>query len=396
MPASRGSLQRRLLRVPLPQKILYANSAIVILGAIAGTVITIWHVRTFPNDIHYELIALFVVAGVLLSVLINGWVLKQALVPLDRLQDAVDRVSTGQPGVRVTLGAISDERFDRLAATFNSMLDRLEQDASELQQLSRRLIGAQEAERLRLARELHDEAAQGLTSLLVRLRLAQRRVQELREITASALEDVRRVALDLRPTILDDLGLASALEWRVDEFNKESTVQSTVEVRGMESRLPREIELALYRVGQEALSNVHRHAAATEVALRIVRTEEQVMLEVRDNGRGFSPQQQAHFDPESALPDHGIGLLGMRERVAAIGGELIILSAPGQGTTIRALAPTRTGASTESATSLQSGVANTHGAPAVNGAPAANGAPATHDARTAALPASSPLQGERA
>jgi signal transduction histidine kinase len=350
---TRPSLRRRLLRLPLLQKILWANIAIVALGAFAGTIITVWHVRTFPADPHYELIALFVGAGVLLSILINTWTVRRALDPLDRLQDAVDQVNQGHANVRVTLGPIADDRFDRLAATFNTMLDRLEQDAAELQQLSRRLIGAQEAERLRLARELHDDAAQALTSLLVRLRLleraqapheAQQRVQELRELTASALEDVRRVALDLRPTILDDLGLVSALDWRVDEFNKETSTRGDLQVVGLEGRLPRELELALYRVGQEALSNVRRHARAAHVQVRLARGEGEVSLVVHDDGCGFNPHHpelNAAGAPvrNNGTPDRGIGLLGMRERVAALGGELTIESAPGQGTTIRARLP---------------------------------------------------------
>ena len=341
---------RGLLRMPLLYKILAANLAVVALGAFAGTIITVWHVRAFPEDVHYELIILFVTSGVILSFLINNWVLKRAIVPLDRLQEAVDRVRSGAPGVRAELGPVSDERFDRLAETFNAMLLRLEQDAAEMQQLTRRIIGVQEEERLRLARELHDEAAQALTSLLVRLRLlerahtpeeAQQRVHELRELTASALDDVRRVALDLRPTILDDLGLGAALEWRIDEFNKDGATRGAISVHGMEKRLPRETELALYRVGQEALSNVGRHARASTVHLSLVRNGSGVMLEVQDDGAGFDVRD---VHASATLPDagRGMGLLGMRERIATLGGELTIESTPGRGTLIRARVPLAT------------------------------------------------------
>lgn len=204
------------------------------------------------------------------------------------------------------------------------------------------ILQTQEEERYRLARELHDEAAQSLTSLLVRLRLlerahnpeeAQQRVQELRELTARALEDVRRVALDLRPTILDDLGLGPALEWRVDEFNKEGAMQASIRVSGMERRLPRETELTLYRVGQEALSNVSRHAQADHVAITLQRSDGIVELEVRDDGVGF--------DPENVHPatGHGLGLVGIRERVATIGGTLAVHSRPGGGASIVARVP---------------------------------------------------------
>jgi len=219
----------------------------------------------------------------------------------------------------------------------------LERDAVEMQQLSRQIIQAQEEERYRLARELHDEAAQALTSLLVHLRLlerahepaeAQKRVQELRELTARALEDVRRVALDLRPTILDDLGLAPALEWRIDELNKRGDLRATIAIGGLESRLPPDIALALYRVAQEALSNAGRHAHAASVTVRLAGSPAQVTLEIADDGVGFDPSA-----PAAENEHHGLGLLGMRERMRMIGGELAIHSAPGQGTRIVACAP---------------------------------------------------------
>ncbi len=334
--------RQRLLRTPLFYKILLANLAIVALGAVAGTVITVWHVQQYPDQVHYELIFLFAAAGLLISFVVNRWVLQRALEPLDRLQNAVDDVRSGAVDVRVTLGDFSDERFDRLGETFNQMLTQLEQVALEQQNLSRLILQAQEEERYRLARELHDEAAQALTSLLVRLRLleraqdpaeAQKRVQELRELTAQALEEVRRVALDLRPTILDDLGLAPALEWRVDEFNRLDGIQAHFASAGMDRRLPRPVELTLYRVGQEALSNVGRHAAATEVRVRLVRHADAVQLEVADNGCGFDPNLSA--DPGR----RSLGLLGMRERMGMIGGTLEVITAPAAGTRIMAVAP---------------------------------------------------------
>jgi two-component system sensor histidine kinase UhpB len=335
-------LRTRLLRIPLLQKILFANSAIVVLGAVAGTTITIWHVQTYPQDVHFELIVLFLVAGVIISFAVNNWVLKRALDPLDRLQQGVDAVRQGEHSVRVDPGPTSDDRFDRLADTFNQMLVQLEENAARLHQLPRQILQAQEAERHRLARDLHDEAAQALTSLLVHLRLlerahtpeeAQGRVHELRQLTAQALEEVRRVALDLRPTILDDLGLGPALAWRVDELNKVDGMNATIQITGLDDRLPREIELVLYRVGQEALSNVARHARATQVTVWLQRQPDGVMLTIADNGRGFDPTAPRCDD------GHGLGLLGMRERLGMIGGELQIRSTAGQGTEIVACAP---------------------------------------------------------
>lgn len=336
------SPRQRLLRVPLFQKILTANSAIVVLGAVAGTIITIWHVQTYPQNIHYGLILFFLLGGIVISFGVNNWVLKRALAPLDRLQSAVDEVRQGITSVHVDPGPMSDERFDRLADTFNQMLAQLEENARHLHQLPRQILQAQEAERHRLARDLHDEAAQALTSLLVHLRLlerahtpedAQARVQELRLLTAQALEEVRRVALDLRPTILDDLGLGPALAWRIDEMNKVDGMSATIKIEGMDERLPRDVELVLYRVGQEALSNVTRHAAAGRVTMSLQRQNNHVSLSIVDDGHGFDP---------SAPPSeegHGLGLLGMRERLGMIGGALEIRSMPGHGATIIACAP---------------------------------------------------------
>jgi two-component system sensor histidine kinase UhpB len=340
------SLRQRLLRIPLFYKILLANSAIVGLGAVAGTVITVWHVRRYPGDIHYELIIFFAVAGMVISFFVNRWILRRALEPLERLQEAVNRVREGQTDVRVTLGSVSDEQFDRLAETFNRMLSEHERHAEQMQQLSRQILQAQEEERQRLARELHDEAAQALTSLLVHLRLlerahepekAQQNIQKLRELTAQALEEVRRVALDLRPTILDDLGLGAALEWRVDEFTQASGVQAKIQMEGLERRLPREIELVFYRVGQETLNNIARHAQAKHVSVSLRRANGTISLEVIDDGIGFNPTSRPTHTPRC------LGLLGMRERLAMIDGALTLESAPGDGTRMLTFAPLKQG-----------------------------------------------------
>lgn len=336
-----SSLKQYALRIPLFYKILLANSAIVALGAVAGTVITVWHVISYPEDLHYELIIIFAVAGFVISFVVNNIVLKLTLAPLDRLQAAVDEVRRGNLDVRVETDGLSDERFDRLIATFNQMLDTIEQDARQLHDLSHRMMAAQEEERQRVARELHDEAAQALTSLLVHLRLLERsptpeqareHVHELRELTAQALEEVRRVALDLRPKILDDLGLEAALEWRVDEFNAAYDTEATLRVAGIADRLPKALELVLYRVTQEALNNVGRHACAAHVSIEVTCMDDYISLNVRDDGAGFNVAAQA------GAPT-GLGLMGMRERMTMIGGDISIDSQPGAGTCLSATAP---------------------------------------------------------
>jgi two-component system, NarL family, sensor histidine kinase UhpB len=340
--AARPSLAERLLHLPLFYKLLIANFAIVAVGAVAGTSITLWHVLTFPSDPHYELIGFFAVGGLIVSVIVNGLVLRLALAPLDRLQTTVDAVRNGRLDVRADTGPFSDDRFDRLAATLNQMLDRVEQDTRQLHQLSQAIIQAHEDERQRIARELHDEAAQALTLLLVRLRLLERaddpdaaraHVVELRQLTAQTLEDIRRIALELRPTILDDLGLVAALAWRVDEFNAAGSTRATLNVCELKDRLPRAIELACYRVAQEALTNIARHAEATAVQVDLCWQPGWIELRVADDGRGFD---------SAAIPisrSGGLGLRGMRERLALLGGELAVESSPGQGTRLTARVP---------------------------------------------------------
>ena len=335
----------RLWRIPLSQKILLANSLLVAVGAVAGTVITVWHVLSYPEDLHYELIAFFALTGWLISFVVNSWVLKRTLTPLDRLQSGVDDVRRGRRDVQVIPPPISDERFDRLIDTFNQMVRQQEEDARRLHDLSHRILQAQEDERQRVARELHDEAAQALTSLLVRLRLlerartpeeAQARVGELRELTAGALDEVRRVALDLRPKILDDLGLVAALGWRTDEFNAANAAQATVRTEGIDHRLPHTLELVFYRVAQEALNNAARHANATSVEMALALQNNTLSLEITDDGAGFDPQAVPN---DNGSRHSGLGLLGIRERMGMIRGEVVIESASGQGTRLAVSAP---------------------------------------------------------
>ena len=340
------AIYNKLLRIPLFYKILLANLAVVVIGAVAGTVITVWHVLRYPDDLHYELIALFAITGLIISAIVNNLVLKLALRPLDDLQSAVDEVRQGNLNVQVTPDALADERFERLFATFNQMVATLEADAQQLHRLSRLILQAQEDERQRVARELHDEAAQALTSLLVHLRLlerahnpeeAQQRVEELRQLTAQALEEVRRVALDLRPKILDDLGLEAALGWRTDELNAGGNLQAKLEIDGLRQRIPHELELVLYRVAQEALNNVARHAQADHATIALRQSSGWLTLEVRDDGVGFD--LAGTQDPRRDGRDGGLGLMGMQERLGMVGGTLQIESRPQIGTQVLARVP---------------------------------------------------------
>ena len=233
-----------------------------------------------------------------------------------------------------------------------SVLEEARRYRANVQQLSSQVLTAHEAERKRIARELHDDTAQALTSVLVRLRLLERSTQdeeikrsmtELRELTGNTLESVRRMALDLRPTALDHLGLAAAIHAFAKRFPQERGIDVDVTVRGIKRRLPADLELVFYRVAQEALTNVAKHARARHVWISLARQRGTVTLTVADDGVGFAPENVA------AEEGSGFGLFGMGERMALVRGSLDVQSGPGRGTSITArvrLGSTRKGRET--------------------------------------------------
>jgi signal transduction histidine kinase len=203
----------------------------------------------------------------------------------------------------------------------------------------RRVIDAQELERRRLARELHDETGQALTSILLGLKgirgaqsddEAEQAEAELRELVVRALQDVRRLAVELRPTALDDFGLAAALERLGETFSERSGIATEVQAILGGERLAPEIETALYRLVQEALTNVVKHAEAKNVSVVVTRRAGGVGAVVEDDGRGFA---------EAGVRDDALGIVGMRERVALLGGTLTFESSPGGGTALVAYIP---------------------------------------------------------
>jgi two-component system, NarL family, sensor histidine kinase DevS len=219
------------------------------------------------------------------------------------------------------------------AATAVELSERVSRD------VVRRVVEAQEAERTRLARELHDETGQALTSILLGLKSLEDRVasdggraavSELRDLVVSTLQDVRRLAVELRPAALDDFGLVPAIERLGELVGEQSKVTVDVHSELGDRRLRPEVETALYRIVQEALTNALKHADAGRVAVRLSTSERGVMLVVQDNGKGFQP---------GTVRDGGVGLLGMRERTALLGGRLTVDSSDGAGTMLTAEVP---------------------------------------------------------
>jgi signal transduction histidine kinase len=225
------------------------------------------------------------------------------------------------------------ETFATRAALALNLSERIASDSL------RRVVEAQELERRRLARELHDETGQALTSILLGLKGLEERVDdtdaraaagELRELVVSTLQDVRRLAVELRPSALDDFGLVAALERLTDSFAEQTGISVDFQTALAEERLPEEIETALYRIVQESLTNVVKHARARRVSILLARKHGSVKAVVEDDGRGFDPADQS---------DRGFGLVGMRERLALLGGRLEVESAQEAGTTIAAEVP---------------------------------------------------------
>lgn len=225
------------------------------------------------------------------------------------------------------------ETFAARAAVAVELSHRVAQDAF------RRVVQAQELERRRLARELHDETGQALTSILLGLKPleealadhpARAGLAELREQVVSALQDVRRLAVELRPSVLDDFGVVAALERLAETFGEQTGIRVDFHSALGEARLPSDVETALYRVVQESLTNIAKHANAHNVSVSVARRDNAVAATIEDDGAGF--------DPRSVRED-GIGLIGMRERLALIDGRLHVESRRGVGTTIVAEVP---------------------------------------------------------
>ena len=198
----------------------------------------------------------------------------------------------------------------------------------------RRVVAGQEVERRRLARELHDETGQALTSILLGLRAVEEanntNVDDLRELVVATLQDVRRLAVQLRPKALDDFGLVPALERLVEMFSESSGIAAELEAQLGGKRLPNDVETTIYRIVQEALTNVVKHAGATKVSILLVRRGSVGTVVVEDNGSGFDV---------AAVRDDSLGLEGMRERAELHEGRLTVETSPGAGTTLRIEVP---------------------------------------------------------
>ena len=370
--------------VPVRLKILGIALGMVLLLSLA-VVVTLWFtlpgaLLEAPGDDPGAVLAiltrdlLLVTAAASLVGIVSAYLLTVVLTrPILDLVAVVGAVRSGdlQPTARVW----ARDEIGQLAAAFNSMLDSLRASREQVEashgevlrrnrelaklseelrqkeqiraQLLEKAISAQEEERKRIARELHDETSQVLTSLVVGLKVleglhdpAQIRAQvaELRELAAGTLDSVHGLALELRPSVLDDLGLVAAVRRHVTTQARKYGIEVDFHTAGLDgTRLPPETETAVYRIVQEALANVARHSQATSASVVLERRRETLVTIVEDNGRGF--------DVEALLAsEQSLGLHGMRERSFLAGGKLTIESSPGGGTSVFVQVPLAAGA----------------------------------------------------
>jgi two-component system sensor histidine kinase UhpB len=277
---------------------------------------------------------LLLLAGFVVLVGMNLFLLRRVLAPLLTLTDVMSSVDPDSPGLRLSSADPRSAEGLALVHAFNGMLDRLE---SARHEAARTALAAQETERLRVARELHDEIGQSLTAVTIKAERAadgdvEHAAEALRDVADSvrdSLDEVRRIARELRPEALDDLGLVNALIALCNRMSSSDGPLIKRELQGTLPPLPEEVELVLYRIAQESLTNALRHANARSVTVWLEGDAESVALRVRDDGDGM-PRR---------LPDGTAGLSGMRERALLVGGRFAIDSVPTRGTEVRLRIP---------------------------------------------------------
>jgi two-component system, NarL family, sensor histidine kinase UhpB len=306
--------------MPLLWRVFATNAAVLV----AATLVLVISPATvsFPVALT-EVVVLALGLAAMLA--LNLVLLRRALRPLARLTRFMRGVDPLQPGGRAEVGA-ADPEVSELTTAFNEMIDRLE---TERRVSARAALAAQESERTRIARELHDEVGQALTAVMLQLGRASD-VNAAREALRGTLAEVREIARRLRPEALDDLGLASALAALTNDVARRTGLEVERRLAAGLPALDPEEELVVYRVAQEALTNVARHSGARRAWLSFRPDGDgSVALTVRDDGRGFDP----------GAANGGAGLRGMRERAVLIGAALDVESRPGTGTTVRLRLP---------------------------------------------------------
>jgi len=318
-------------RESLSGQIVAANLLLVVAALFAAAAASSLDLNFNDQRLSFALLAMTVILALLLNILM----LQRRFSPLDELIRKIEAVDPSDPA---SFQAPTDDEpvqeVERLALAFANLLERIE---AERRRAGRLQLRAQEEERKRVARDLHDEVNQALTAILLRLealtQIAPPRLRdelaETKGLANQAMGELLQLARQLRPTALDDHGFVPAIEEQLRRFKVQYGIDTTFSTDGDLDDLGSDQQLVLYRVTQEALNNVARHAGANSVAVEIARTDGHVDLEVTDDGRGFAVGQEMR----------GLGLDGMAERARLVDGEFAIHAAPGRGTKLKLRVP---------------------------------------------------------
>jgi two-component system sensor histidine kinase UhpB len=309
-----GGTRRPRLAAPdlgLYARVLAVNASILV---VAFLLLILTPVRVDPSVTGGQFAILF--AGLVVMLASNALLLRFSMAPLGRLMGLMRSADVLQPGRRLDAGGTPE--VAEVITAFNATLERLE---DERRASMRRVLSAQEAERRRISQELHDQIGQNLTAVLLELRRLRGHVTDgwadtladAQELARESLEELRRISYELRPAVLDDLGLASALAALSDAVSRRAQIEVANDVGPGVPALPPDVELAVYRIAQEALTNAVRHSGCTRVRVRLAVEGGAVYLRVADDGRGLGE-----------LPRSGGGIRGMRERALMIGGRLVL------------------------------------------------------------------------
>ncbi len=316
-----------LRRRTLLTQVLAANLVLITLAVVTTSLVANPEVN-LPDNLR-SAVVLTIAIG--LTVLVNVAMLERRFRPLERLVLAMEQADLTGPGARGLLepSVGVPKEVERLEQAFKRMLSRLEAERRRAASLA---LQAQEKERTRIARDLHDEVNQSLTGLLLRLEAARAEapaalageLAEIRGLANQAMDELLALSRHLRPTTLDDLGLKAALAGHVEQVRRQSPMSARFSAQGRFDDLPDEVSLVTYRVAQEAISNAVQHSRARELEVRLQRTDPGVELTVRDDGCGVSDSG-----------GDGYGIRGMRERALLAGGRLALESSSRRGTTVR-------------------------------------------------------------
>jgi two-component system sensor histidine kinase UhpB len=340
------------------EKVIVANSCIILLDSAAGW----WVTQHNPEPYHYIIDTAFIILASILGLAVNFVVLRAAFAPLHTVLATIRIVARGDVHARVTLPQ-SGADTAALAEAFNMMLDRLEEMHRES---AARVLHAQEEERRHLALELHDQTGQSLTALALHAeaiaqrleqerstnaKQARRQIEQLGVLAQRTLTEVQEISRQLRPPLLDDMGLEAALRWLAEDASDRLRVEVTVHIDTLSAlnaaddsastqsdvpvRFLADVETALFRIAQESVTNAVRHGHAAWITIDLFSTVSDVVLQVTDDGSGFDTTTTS----SNALGNASVGIEGMRERAQLIGGRFTVCSRQGQGCMVTVSVP---------------------------------------------------------